>query len=326
MPEIEDPVTTLVRLLTKNMRVVKDDGTLANIYVSEQWFDRELFKNCDGQVTVGLDRSDDQKISLSGTARRRVVFARVNVWTTDKPEQIMTGRKMREKMRAEVNRIIREKRNKPNETTYNFVGVGAATGTHKAYHSGSSSELAPGNPGWTELTAVEYEKLWYSDDNRYSESINVNLQFALMLFRFKIDPDEKAVEKIVLKFEGYGTTPTGNGVTIKVWNHVASAWQNAQSGTGGADETIVITLTSSLGNFIDTDGYVYLLARTTNASDGVTPAVLYCEFSECVVTVDGITYADITSYRDEDQVNVKPFIWRTEFTVKSWLFENVYTT
>jgi len=326
MPEAEDPIVTLVRLLDKNMRVVKEDGSLASIHVSEQWYDRELFKNHDGQVTVGLDRSEDNKLGLSGTARRRVGFARVNIWTTDKPEQGVAGRRMREKMRAEVNRVIREKRNKPNETRYNFAGVGQTTGTHKAYHAGSSSELAPTSAGWTEFTNTEYEKLWYSDDDRFSKSVNVNLEYALMLFRFKINPDRKVVKQILLKFEGYGTTPAGNGVTIKIWNFTASAWQNPATGTSGADENITITLTSSLTDYIDSNGYVYLLARTTNPSDGATPSILYCDYCECLITVEGITYCDIVSYRDEDQVNVKPFIWRTAFTVKSWLFENVQAT
>ena len=64
MAEIEDPITALVRLLDKSLRVVKDDGSLANIYVSTEWYDRELLKNHDGQVTVGLERSEDQKIGL----------------------------------------------------------------------------------------------------------------------------------------------------------------------------------------------------------------------------------------------------------------------
>lgn len=326
MPDIEDPVTTLVRLLSKNMRVVRDDGGLASVLVSSEWYDRELFKNYDGQVTVGLDRSEDQKIGFSGTARKRVGYFLVNVWAIDKEGVAMTGRKMRDRMRAEINRIIREKRNKPNETLYNFVGVGQTTGTHKAYHAGSSSELSPTSASWTELTNTEYEKIWYSDDVRYSKIHTVNNEYVLMLFRFKIDSDEKVVKKIVLKFEGYGTAPGGNGTTIKVWNFTASAWQNPATGTGGADEVITITLTSNLTDFIDSSGYVYLLARTTNPSNGVTAAILYCDYSECVVTVEGITYCDIVSYRDEDQVNVKPFIWRTEFTVKSWLFENVQAT
>ncbi len=316
---VEDPVTTLVRLLDKNMRVVKDGGSLAKIHVSKEWYDRQLLKDYDGQVTVGLDHSEDQRLGFSATMRRRVGFAKVNIWT-------IQGQDMREKMRQEINRVIREKRTKPNVTPYDFVGVGPSTGTHKAYDAASASELAPGDAGWSELTAAEYEKLWYSDDDRHSKSVNVNLEYALMLFRFKIEPKEKTVKKIVLNFEGYGTAPAGNGVTIKAWNFSTSAWESAQSGSGSGDETITITLTSSLTDFIDSDGYVYLLARTTNPSDGSTAAVIYCDYSQSVITVEGITYADIVSYRDEDEVRVKPFLWRTEFTVKTWLFENVYQT
>jgi len=325
MPETEDPTTTLVRLLDKNMRVVKEDGSLASVHVSAEWYDRELLRHYDGQVTVGLDRSEDQKLGFSAASRRRVGYSRVNVWVIDKPGSVV-GRDMRNKLREEVNRVIREKRTKPNETNYIFLGVGQATGTHKAYHAGSSSELPPLDAAWSELTNIEYEKLWYSDDARYSKSVNVSLNYALILFRFKIDQKEAVVKKVVLKFEGYGTAPAGNGVTIKVWNFSTSAWESAQTGTGGADETITITLASSLTNYIDTSGYVYLLARTTNPSDVVTPAIIYCDYSESAITVEGITYADIVAYRDEDEVRVKPFLWRTEFMVKTWLFENVTVT
>jgi hypothetical protein len=144
-----------------------------------------------------------------------------------------------------------------------------------------------------------------------------------MLFRFKVESRESAVKKIVLSFEGYGTAPAGNGITIKVWNHVASAWQDAQSGTGGADETITITLTSSITDYIDDSGFVWLLARTTNSSNGVTAATIYCDYVSCTVTVNGITYLDVISFRDVDRVDVKPIIFRTEFQLKSWMFEDV---
>jgi len=315
MSEIEDPVDTVVRLLSKNMWIVKEDGSLASIHVSREWYDRELFKNHDGQITVGLAESRDTKIEMSGRLRKRVGSLRVNVWSQD----MLT----RQKMVEEVNRIVRQNRNKPNETLYYFAGVGQTTGTHKAYNAGSATELPPNHVGWNELTNADYEKIWYSDDNRYSKSHNINGEYALMLFRFKINSREKAVNKIVLAFEGYGTSPGGNGITIKIWNHVASAWQNAQQGTGGADETITITVTTSITDFIDNDGYVWLMARTTNPSDGSTPAVLYCDFCNCAVTVNGITYLDIVSYRDADRVDVKPFIFRTEFTLKSWSFEDI---
>jgi hypothetical protein len=63
--------------------------------------------------------------------------------------------------------------------------------------------------------------------------------------------------------------------------------------------------------------------QTTNACDGQTPAVLNCEYAACTVTVKGITYCDLVSYRDVDRVDVSPTIFRTEFIVKSWFFENI---
>jgi len=324
MVEIEDPVTTLVRLLNKNIQVVKDDGSLADICVTTEWYDRELLKNYDGQVTVGLDHSEDQKLGFSATLRRRVGYARIKIWVVDKPDS--AGKQIRNKLRQEVNRVVREKRTKPHETNYNYSGVGAESVSHRAYYAESASELVPDAPEWTEFSAADYEKLWQSDDTRFSYSQSEAGKYSLLLFRIKIESNQKTVKKIVLKFEGYGTAPAGNGVTVKAWNSEASAWQNSQTGTGGEDEEVTITLESSLTDYIDSDGYVYLLARTTNVSNGVSSAVIHCDYVDCLVTVEGITYVDMVSYRDTDEVRVKPFIWRTEFTVKTWLFENVTVT
>jgi hypothetical protein len=321
MMAVEDPVTTLARLIKTNMWLVKDDGSLASIHVGKEWYNRELLKNYEGQVTVGLARSDDQKLGFSTKVRRRLGILRVNIWVIDK--QGMVGRDMRELLREEVLRIIRENRTKPNQTLYDFVGVGPPTGTHKAYYAGSASELAPGDAGWTELSASDYEKVWRSDDDRYSYSQSVNGEYSMVLFRFKIESKEETVNKIVLRVEGYGTAPAGNGMTIKVWNFETSAWEQAQTGAGGADEWISVTLESNLIDYIDSDGYIYFLARTTNPSDGTTAAIIYSDCADCIITVNGITYCDIISYRDEDEVRVKPFLWHTEFLVKSWLFENI---
>lgn len=324
MAEIEDPTVTLVRLLDKNIQVVKEDGSLADICVTTEWYDRELLKNVDGQVTVGLDRSEDQKLGFSATLRRRVGYARVNIWVVDRAG--FAGRQIRNKLRQEINRVVREKRTKPNETEYNYVNVGSDAAGHGAYYAESASELAPDSAEWTEFSASDYEKLWQSDDSRFSISQSETGKYSLLLFRIKVESNEKVVKKIVLTFEGYGTAPSGNGVTVKAWNSEASAWQNTQTGTGGEDEEISITLDSSLTDYIDSDGYVYLLARTTNASNGVSPAVIHCDYADCLVAVEGICYVDMVSYRDTDEVRVKPYIWRTEFTVKTWLFENVTVT
>jgi len=184
-----------------------------------------------------------------------------------------------------------------------FLGVQNGSTTHKACGQEAASEPSPGDAGWTELADAEYDKVWTSDDDRHSLTTTTNGNYALMLFRFKTGIDEADAKKIKLTFEGYGTAPGGNGVTVKVWNHVTSAWENAQSGTGGGDEELVITLTSNLSDYIDGSGFIYLLARTTDADDGVNHATLYCDVAKCLVTKAKFTvYKTPISDRDLDGV------------------------
>ncbi len=322
MSEMEDAAATVARLLKTGMRVVKDDGALATVVVTSEWQNTDAFKGCDGQVTVGVAEVTDQKIELSGKTRRRLSFVRVNVWVTDAPHASEAGRVMRGKIVEEVNRVLRQNRSKPNETLYDFFNTGPTAQTHKAYSG--KSEAAPDASGWTALSSGQYQRLWYSDDVRCQVSHGGNGEYAVMLFRFKVESREKTVKKIALAFEGYGTAPSGNGVAVKVWNHQAGAWQNAQTGgAGGTDETVSVTLASDLQNYIDDEGYVWLLARTLNASNGAVPATLHCDYVHCTVTVNGVTYCDVAGYRNLDRVDVNPFIYRTEFTVKSWFFENI---
>ena len=321
MSEVEDAAVTVARLLRLGMRVVKDDGGLANVTVTSEWQNAEALKDCDGQVTVGLAESSDQKLELSGKTRRRLAFLRVNVWAADVPSASESGRVMRGKIVEEVNRVIRQNRSKPNESVYDFFNTGPLSQTHKAY--GGNTEVSPYAQGWLELSSVQYQQLWYSDDERCEVSYGGDGEYAVMLFRFKVESREKTVKKIVLGFEGYGTAPNG-GVAVKVWNSVAGAWQNAQAGgAGGADEAVTITLVSDLTEYIDEEGYVWFLAGTLNASNGSAPATLHCDHVHCTVTVNGVTYCDVASFRNVYRVDVKPFVFRTEFTVKSWFFENI---
>jgi hypothetical protein len=315
MTAMENPVLTFIRLLKRYLLVVKDDGSLAKIHVGQEWLDREILKSFDGQITVGLERGEDEKLSFDGSLRRLCHFLRVNVWTSD--------RSIREKICSEINRVIHGKRNTPNHVDYNFCGVGVTSDSHKAYQSVSVSDLPPTDNCWSEFTNDEYEKIWYNDDNRFGKSALENGKYAFMLFRFKIDAEESFLNRLVLRFEGYGVAPSGNGATIKVWNHVAGAWENAVSGNSATDEVLMINLSSDLPNYVDADGYAYLLAKTSFPSNGEAQAVLYCDYVEAEFTVNGIAYADIVGFRDVDEVRVKPFLWRTEFLVKSWFFENV---
>jgi hypothetical protein len=153
-----------------------------------------------------------------------------------------------------------------------------------------------------------------------------------MLFRFKIgsktgesrnEARKQCLKRVVLAFEGFGLSPTGNGVTLKVWDNLAGAWSNPQTGVLGTDETLTIALTSNLTNYVNDDGFLYLMAQTTNPSNGVLPAALYCDFVQATIDVRGITFCDVHSYRDVDVTEVKPFLYTEEIVIVAWLFESV---
>ncbi|MCW3998932.1 MAG: hypothetical protein NWE93_01675 [Candidatus Bathyarchaeota archaeon] len=112
-----DLVAALVSFLQTNIRLVKDDESLGKVSVSREWFDRELLKTYDAQVTVGLGSVVDRKLGLSASQRLIVGSPKVNVWVTEKGGA-ESGQSIRQKMRLEINRVIRENRTKVPDIAY----------------------------------------------------------------------------------------------------------------------------------------------------------------------------------------------------------------
>ena len=245
--EMEEPTKTLIRLLRNNLQVVKDDGEVAQIYIGNEWYNSEISRQNDGQITVALQECQEQKLSADGKVRRAILDFRINVWVLDKPERSVEAREMRDKIVDEIRRVINKRNSNPNVFTYNFIGVGRNSGDHKA----------------------------------------------------------------------------GSGITIKIWNFSTGCWDKASNSLNSLDETVSINLSSEFSSFLGDDGYVYLLARTANPSDGVDSAILNCDYSEMEFSVNGICYCNVVSYRSLDIVNVRPFIWRTELYARGWMFERL---
>ncbi len=332
MSIVENPMSTILRLIDNRIVVVKDNAARASIKCSEENYDRELLKNYDAQITCSLQSSDDQKLNLSGTKRRRVSHLKVTAVSMNKElASADPGKKMRDKITEQLNAIIRECRQIPYETTYNFYTLGYPEGDpHKAKDAAAATELTPSSTTWAELSATNYAKIWSNDDIFHSKATSTAGQYPEMLFRFKIgkkqnydlQPLATCVKQIVLTFVGYGLAAGGNGVTFQVWNKTTAAWTNAQTGTAATKETLTITLTSVLTDYIDADGYCWVLARTTNPSAGAA-TTLYCDFTQCVIQVKGLTYCDVVSYQNSDILDVKPFLYKTEFMLRGWLFEDI---
>jgi hypothetical protein len=338
LSEAENPVITVLRLIESRIRVVKDDGGLALILCSQANYDRELLKDYDAQITISKTSEPclAQKHTLDGKLRRRIYSLRATIVTVDKPILASdVGRVLRDKVLEQLLLIIPENRNLPNRTIFNFYPLYGTSTTHKAYTSAAKTEPEPSNASWIELDNTEYPLLWASDDNRCSNSTSGLNEYAFMLFRFKIgvkagecrnESRKQCLKQVVLAFEGFGLSSQGNGVTLKLWDNLVGAWNNLQNGASGIDETLTINLTSNLMNFVSDDGFLYLMARTTNSSDGVSPAVLFCDFVQATIGVRGITFCDVHSYRDVDVVDVKPFLYKEEIQLVAWLFESVATS
>lgn len=320
MSAVEDPAVTIERLLRKNMRVILDSGALASVDVTAEYPNNDALKVGNAQVTVGLSESAIQKLDLSGRIRQRTSTLRVNAWATDLPAASETGKCLRNKLVVEINRIILQTCSNPNATVYDFLGLSEGSKTCRAFSG--DSETAP-NDSWTELPGTDYQALWYSDDSRLQISKTENGAYPVLLLGFKIESRRDTVQKLVLAFEGYGTSPAGNGVTAKVWNNTQSAWQNVQSHSGDAqDSHVSITLATNPADFVDAIGFVWLLAKTSHPSDGSTASILFCDYTSCTATVNGVTYCDVVGSRNLDRVDIKPPIYRSEFTVKTQLIQN----
>jgi hypothetical protein len=320
MGAVEDSVATIERLLRKKMRVVLDSGALASVDVSAEYPNNDALRAGNAQVTIGSAESIYQTLDLSGKIRQITSTLRVNAWATDTPSATESGKSLRNKIASEIRRIINENSATPNITTYDFLGLSAGSKTCKAFSG--DSEATP-NGSWIELSSIDYQALWYSEDNRCQISKTNNGTYAVLLLGFKIESRRDMIQRLVLVFEGYGTAPAGNGVTAKVWNCRQTAWQNEQSYDGSSEDlALSIDIAANPADFVDDDGYVWLLTRSSHPSNGSIAATLFYDYASCTVTINGVTYCDVASSRNLDRVDVKPPIYRTEFTVKTQLIQN----
>jgi len=108
----EDPKTTLMNLIKNNIALKKDDNqTPATVHVSQEWFNSQLFRDFDAQVTVGLAEGSVEKLNVGGSWVRHGDRYRIVGWSVDKAG--VTGKEMRWKIRREIERVIRANRKSP---------------------------------------------------------------------------------------------------------------------------------------------------------------------------------------------------------------------
>lgn len=327
MTEFEDPVDTIIRLLDNQLNLTFDDGSAMALLVTRKTCDRRQFTTYDGQISVSeIEPSTLRPLNLEQSVAQRLAALQIIACAVQKTKE--DGDRIRHKLREDIVRVLREYRFRPHLTSWTFANITQATDKHTALEQDAAAQPDPDDGSFTELSDANYGKVGASDDDRFQQTTSENTKFPFSLLKFKFaTPKESQVSGIGIAVEGYGVIPGGNGFKLSIWNHVASAWQQAQTHAEASDDTLTITITSGMTNYIEVaaDGYsyIYVLVQTTQASDGVDPAATHIDYALCQLTVDAITHIRTPAYTDLDEGRGKECFFKTIFRTVAWLIQTV---
>jgi hypothetical protein len=94
-------------------------------------------------------------------------------------------------------------------------------------------------------------------------------------------------------YHGFGVSVGGNGINVSIWQAIANIWETFGTSTSATVVKIVAALNSTqIPNRIDNNGFMHLLAYTTNPSDGTTPSQLNTDFVELEVELKSTAVLD----------------------------------
>lgn len=145
--------------------------------------------------------------------------------------------------------------------TYDFTNVPLL---HKAYEGHDDQLPADSLPDyWAELSSGKYTAISASDDNRAEYSSGYPEEYDFHRFEFKIDEDPSVISQLRIRHEGYGYNDIGGyGLELFIWNCASSSWESVGLHYASGDAVIEAATTSGFADYIDTGGYLQLLAET----------------------------------------------------------------
>jgi hypothetical protein len=159
--------------------------------------------------------------------------------------------------------------------TYDFNGTTFPSSTHVARYDVDDAELEPATDFDTtgsEFSNESYNAIYSSDDIRAACTATL-LNISQHIFRFKVDISEVPITQLTVSWEGYTTVILNSGVSI--WD--GSSWE-AVSGVALIESTVSKVYTTNVGNYIDDNGYLFLMAN------GGAASTIYTDYVKLEVT------------------------------------------
>lgn len=91
------------------------------------------------------------------------------------------------------------------------------------------------------------------------------------MYRFQVLQKIAFITDLNIKWRGYGEPTPDHSTDILIWNYSTSAWVPLASGQLGTDGDLNGTISSNITNYLNAEGYVYVLARAEH--DGTPPVI-----------------------------------------------------
>jgi hypothetical protein len=183
-------------------------------------------------------------------------------------------------------------------TTYDFSGITNPSGTHVAREfevdvadptdpganddidsltttgvSGGTPALRTSIAGYNldnEALTADYTSLANSDDNRWTTVDPGAGDNAVFWARFEIAEDPANISQIDVTLEGYQNTGT-DVAWLGIWlpSTTTPYWQELAHAQATADATYSGTITSNFAEYIDDDGYLYIIFFNEDTNDSL---------------------------------------------------------
>ena len=149
-------------------------------------------------------------------------------------------------------------------TTYDFTtGAGKDKWAFRKQHK-EKPPAKNGDPN-NGFKVKEYKKIKFNDSTMQADASAANGFYAIHRFKFSIVEPESSITKLNILWDGKATHDWGtDGATLYIWNFEAGMYEQLVT-SNDADITLEGTITDNIGDYIDDDSSLIIIAEQNTA-------------------------------------------------------------
>jgi hypothetical protein len=153
-------------------------------------------------------------------------------------------------------------------TTYDFTtGAGKDKWAFRKQHK-EKPPAKNGDPN-NEFKVKEYKKIKFNDSTMQADASAANGFYAIHRFKFSIAEQESSITKLDILWDGKATHDWvwSDGATMYIWNFSAGKYEQLDM-SNDTYITLEGTITNNIGDYIDDDGSLIIIAEQNTAQWG----------------------------------------------------------